>query len=133
MLRLYSAAALLALAFSCAPATPGAETGPQTRYESFTLKVDNRSFMDARVYIRWSQGQQPIRLGFVTAMQSQEYTVRIMGTASPQFAVRFLGSREARITDPLPVNNKDEVTWVITTAGIADAPYKSYASDRERH
>ena len=103
-----------ALAYSAAtePEVPTEER----RTVSTRVRVENLNYLDATVYIY--SGSRNQRLGFVTGLTSQTFTVPpqlLTGGTSLRFQVRYVGRSGSRTSDNIVVNPGDEILLRIPT------------------
>lgn len=100
---------LLALA-ACAPARRGPAAGePQT-----TVEVENRNFLDMRIYVL--RGAQRIRIGTVTGLSTQELVLPrglVFGATPLRFIADPVGGRAVPISQEITVVPGDQVRMVI--------------------
>jgi hypothetical protein len=103
---------LLVLTTACRSGTPG-DTVPadQTR-----ARIVNQNSVDMDIYVRRSDGRTS-RLGFVPANQSATFALPsalTAGTPWIMFEARpARGAGESSVSEQVPVNSGDEITWSV--------------------
>ena len=104
----------LALALLAAACTHGANQSPPEPQPRTTVRVRNQNFSDMNVFILGA-GQR-IRLGFVTGLSSQVFTlpadiVRI--SPQLQFEIHPIGTNRNPISETITVMPGDQITLTI--------------------
>lgn len=105
--------ALFALTLLSAGCHPAVNQGPPEPQVQTTVKVENRNFLDMNVYVL--QGGQRIRLGTVTGLSSQVFTIpaHIVRSSPLQFELHPIGGRRDTRTETISVQPGDQVELTI--------------------
>ncbi|HEY3222089.1 MAG TPA: hypothetical protein VGJ80_15260 [Gemmatimonadales bacterium] len=105
--------ALLAVAVLSAGCHHAVNSGPPEPQPQTTVKVQNQNFLDMNVYVL--QGGQRIRLGTVTGLSSQVFTIPayIVRGSPLQFEVHPIGGRTNPRTETISVQPGDHVELTI--------------------
>lgn len=112
-LRSIALVSAFALASACGRTT--AETGDTPERPSATVRVENRSFSEMRVYVMRST--QRIRLGTVSGNSTVDFEIpsHLVSTAAQlQIVADPIGGRRARASETFTVNPGDHITMVIS-------------------
>jgi len=119
-------AALVLMASGCAPAVHRAfERNPNAVRQETEVRVDNRNWADVTVYLL--QGEMRARLGSVTSMGSQTFSIpaaMLSGTSDVRLYIQALGSRANHRTDRIMLtpgqtveltieNNMNLTSWAV--------------------
>jgi len=106
--------ALLALTLLSAGCHPAVNQGPPEPQVQTTVKVENRNFLDMNVCVLQG-GTQRIRLGTVTGLSSQIFTIpaHIVRSSPLQFELHPIGGRRDTRTETISVQAGDQVELTI--------------------
>jgi hypothetical protein len=105
--------ALIVLALLSAGCGHGVRSAPDPQAET-TVRVENRNFLDMTVYVL--QSSQRIRLGMVTGLSTQVFTIPgyiVRGSGQLQFELHPIGGRGNPRTESISVQPGDEVNLIV--------------------
>ncbi len=110
-LRLFLLLTLVFAFAACAPARRGAAPAqPRT-----TIEVDNRNFLDMRIYVMRGPSQR-VRLGTVTGLSTQTLVIPsnlIFGATPLRFQADPIGGQARSVSHEITVSPGDEVRMII--------------------
>lgn len=114
---------LTCFAASCAPQmdsfTEQAQTKEDVRLSSrFTVRVENRAFQDARVYLAY-EGHSPFRIGRVTAATTTEIKSILVHTRAALFIIKMDDGSEHAV-GPIFIERGMDVRLVLNNSAAQD-------------
>jgi hypothetical protein len=105
--------ALFALALLTAGCSHAAQSGSPEPQARTTLRVENHNFLDMNVFVL--QGGQRIRLGTVTGLSTEVFTIPdyIVRSSPVQFELHPIGGRTNPRTETISVQPGEQIVLTV--------------------